>query len=280
MGLLDTIRNALGFQRPLVPRDPHAPLALTDAAEARLQALGDHGIHLSTHESPLGRGVTVEEGAVQGPAPEPLAPWAITASDGDLAALSGLLLDFRDGRWAVTVDLELRARDTPNPHSRLYLCDHWLALGKPRFFVAKDGNPSLADALLSIEGVSAVLFRDNTVTVERDASASWEPIDGAVDRTLRQYFLACGKALTEAELAPSDSPFEAEVRAVLEEKILPGVHRDGGDIDLVSVQDGVALVRMSGACRGCPASTMTLQAGVLGVLKEAFPDRIQRVEQV
>ncbi|MCA1839433.1 MAG: NifU family protein [Actinomycetota bacterium] len=65
---------------------------------------------------------------------------------------------------------------------------------------------------------------------------------------------------------------EEAVRRVLEAKIRPGVQLDGGDVELVSVQDGVVTIRLFGACEGCPMSPVTLRAGVERILREAFPD--------
>ena len=54
-------------------------------------------------------------------------------------------------------------------------------------------------------------------------------------------------------------------------QIRPALVRDGGDVELVSVADGVVTVRLTGACAGCPMSTMTLKMGIESVLKEEIP---------
>jgi len=54
-------------------------------------------------------------------------------------------------------------------------------------------------------------------------------------------------------------------------KIRPLLQRDGGDIELVEVTDGVAKVRLTGACKGCPMSQMTLKQGVEKVLLKEVP---------
>ena len=57
------------------------------------------------------------------------------------------------------------------------------------------------------------------------------------------------------------------------ENIRPMLQADGGDIDLVSVDEptGVVTVRLQGACRGCPGAAMTLKMGVERHLKERVP---------
>lgn len=55
--------------------------------------------------------------------------------------------------------------------------------------------------------------------------------------------------------------------------VRPALQADGGDVELVNVgADGVVSVRLTGACGGCPMSTMTLKAGIERVLKEQVPE--------
>ncbi len=62
-----------------------------------------------------------------------------------------------------------------------------------------------------------------------------------------------------------------KVEAALE-KIRPALRADGGDVELVDVKDGVATVRLTGACGSCPMSTMTLRMGVERVIKKEVPE--------
>ncbi|MBN1254420.1 MAG: NifU family protein [Deltaproteobacteria bacterium] len=55
-------------------------------------------------------------------------------------------------------------------------------------------------------------------------------------------------------------------------KIRPTLQADGGNVELVDVTDGVVKVRLTGACAGCPMSTMTLKSGVERILKEEVPE--------
>ncbi len=63
-------------------------------------------------------------------------------------------------------------------------------------------------------------------------------------------------------------------------QVRPMLQRDGGDIELVSVeQDGTVKVRLKGACGSCPMSTMTLKMGVEKFLKQQVPS-VKEVLQV
>ncbi|MDU2199073.1 MAG: NifU family protein [Peptostreptococcaceae bacterium] len=56
------------------------------------------------------------------------------------------------------------------------------------------------------------------------------------------------------------------------EKVRPILQRDGGDVELVDVnQDGVVLVRLKGACQGCPGATMTIKAVIENLLVKEVP---------
>jgi len=71
---------------------------------------------------------------------------------------------------------------------------------------------------------------------------------------------------------------QEEVQAVID-KIRPMLQADGGDVELVSVDNGVVKVRLQGACKGCPMSQMTLKNGIEKFLKKEIPE-VDRVEGV
>jgi Fe-S cluster biogenesis protein NfuA len=56
-------------------------------------------------------------------------------------------------------------------------------------------------------------------------------------------------------------------------KIRPALQADGGDVELVGVneENGVVTVRLTGACGGCPMATMTLKQGIERTLKQEVP---------
>lgn len=63
------------------------------------------------------------------------------------------------------------------------------------------------------------------------------------------------------------------------EEVRPQLQADGGDIELLGVANGVAKVKLKGACNGCPMSSMTLQYGVISCIKKRVPE-IEKVEVV
>jgi Fe-S cluster biogenesis protein NfuA len=84
---------------------------------------------------------------------------------------------------------------------------------------------------------------------------------------------------TGATAAPSAPSLRDKVQGVLD-LIRPAVQADGGDIELVDVDDaGVVQVRFHGACHGCPSSMLTLQHGIERNLRERVPE-VSRVVPV
>lgn len=71
---------------------------------------------------------------------------------------------------------------------------------------------------------------------------------------------------------------EAVIREL--DEIRPALKADGGDVELIDVtEDGIVQVKLTGACAGCPMSTMTLKMAIEKKLKEKIPG-IKGVQQV
>lgn len=65
------------------------------------------------------------------------------------------------------------------------------------------------------------------------------------------------------------------------EELRPMLQADGGDVELVEVNEdeGIVKLRLTGACAGCPFSQMTLKNGIERILKEKIPE-VKKVEPV
>jgi Fe-S cluster biogenesis protein NfuA len=61
-----------------------------------------------------------------------------------------------------------------------------------------------------------------------------------------------------------------EVQSVIE-LIRPAIQADGGDIELVAVENDTVKIRFHGACVSCPSATMTLQMGIERNIREKVP---------
>ena len=67
---------------------------------------------------------------------------------------------------------------------------------------------------------------------------------------------------------------EETVTKVMEalESIRPFLNRDGGDIELINVEDNKVFVKLQGNCNGCPMSFSTMKLGVENTIKQYAPE--------
>jgi Fe-S cluster biogenesis protein NfuA/nitrite reductase/ring-hydroxylating ferredoxin subunit len=66
-------------------------------------------------------------------------------------------------------------------------------------------------------------------------------------------------------------PLEARVRGALDD-VRPYLESHGGDVELLSVEEGIARLRLEGSCSGCPSSTVTLKLAIEDAIYKAAPD--------
>ncbi|HHY95375.1 MAG TPA: NifU family protein [Firmicutes bacterium] len=64
---------------------------------------------------------------------------------------------------------------------------------------------------------------------------------------------------------------QEKVEAVLA-RVRPMLQADGGDVELVSIEDGVVKVRLKGTCGGCPFATMTIKNGIESAIRAEIPE--------
>jgi Fe-S cluster biogenesis protein NfuA len=69
---------------------------------------------------------------------------------------------------------------------------------------------------------------------------------------------------------------ETRVRQALDD-VRPYLGSHGGDVELLGVDDGVARLRLTGTCNGCPSSTVTLRSAIEDALMRAAPD-LERID--
>ena len=62
-------------------------------------------------------------------------------------------------------------------------------------------------------------------------------------------------------------------------EVRPNLQADGGDIELVDVENGIVKVKLKGACAGCPMSAMTVKWGIENFLKKKIPE-VAKVETI
>jgi Fe-S cluster biogenesis protein NfuA len=176
---------------------------------------------------------------------------------------------------------------TPNPDAMMFTPDVRLTAGAAAAFTRRMFKPhrsALAERLFALDDVEAVYVAPAFVTVTRSPTGrTWPALRLEAIAAIAEH-LASGAAALAAESmgesAPAsarpgaDADLEAEIRTVLHLWVRPGVARDGGDIRLerFDATTSVLWISMHGACGGCPASRLTLKAGVERIVRRYVPE--------
>ncbi len=182
----------------------------------------------------------------------------------------------------------IQTEATPNPATLKFLPGRAvLANGAREIRNSEEAAASpLAGALLSIEGVSAVFFGPDFISVTKNAG-EWPHLKPAILGAIMEHYMSGapllldGGAETAAQefFADEDAQIVATIKELIETRVRPAVAGDGGDIVFRGFKDGVVFLAMKGACSGCPSSTATLRNGVQNLLRHFVP-QVQSVEQV
>ncbi|HEX7049319.1 MAG TPA: NifU family protein [Longimicrobiales bacterium] len=145
--------------------------------------------------------------------------------------------------------LRIRMRDGASP-----LAPEW------EFVLVEEADAEPDETVVDADGVRVILDA-RSATGLRGRMLDY----GATGFAVRLPSFESANGGAEGELA-------ARVRAVIEERINPGVATHGGEITLVGVKDGIAYIEMRGGCQGCAMSRLTLRQGVERMIREAVPE--------
>jgi len=191
---------------------------------------------------------------------------------------------------------------TPNPAAMKFVADRTLISGglQVEYRTQKEarGSSPLADEIFNFPFVKSVFISGNYVTVLKDESLGWEMIVQQLREYIREWLMlneiavsavpaellsrAQSSDATEIKVTRNrphadPSPYDDDIRFLLDEFVRPAVESDGGAIDFVAYKDKIVYVEMRGSCSGCPSSTATLKGGIENLLKSKLPDIVDEV---
>lgn len=150
----------------------------------------------------------------------------------------------------------------------------------------------LALRLIGIEGVKAIFYGPDFITISKDSSTAWSVLKPEIYSILMEFF-SSGQPLFKSEedrdsvgpqdtrILDTDSEVVAMIKELLDTRVRPAIMEDGGDIEYrgFNEDDGVVQVKLKGSCRGCSSSTVTLKSGIERMLMHYIPE-VKGVEQV
>lgn len=180
----------------------------------------------------------------------------------------------------------LYTEQTPNPESLKYVTNRMLFQGTADFQdeeSAKEWSP-LATDLFNLPFVKGVYICNNFVTVTKELNYAWEDIMLRLKTHIKEYIEADKPIIIEGydeakkqwemeaeEYSGDDAEIVVKIKDMIQTYVKPAVEMDGGNIEFKGYENGVVTLVMQGACSGCPSSTVTLKAGIEGMLKRMIP---------
>ncbi|MBT3417327.1 MAG: NifU family protein [Flavobacteriales bacterium] len=192
------------------------------------------------------------------------------------------------------MNYSLYAESTPNPEVMKFVSNRMIADKNVELLSAESAkNITIARELFNFPFVKSVFLSSNFISITKTENIKWENIAMQL-RIFILDFLNKSKTvinytenIDETTTSTSSNnksvlkkEFEGdakEIEQILEEYIKPAVESDGGSITLDSFENGIVTVNLSGACSGCPSSTITLKQGIESLLKQKLGDKVQEV---
>lgn len=174
----------------------------------------------------------------------------------------------------------IQTEATPNPATIKFLPGQdVLEKGIAEFkSVDETQNAPLAKRLFGLQGVSGVFLGNDFVSVSKADDTDWSMLKPMVLGALMEHFSTDQPVVLssfyegQSKAGEDDDEISAQIRELIETRVRPMVAMDGGDIEFESFESGIVMLRMRGACAGCPSSTATLKMGIENMLKHFIPE--------
>lgn len=191
----------------------------------------------------------------------------------------------------------LYTEQTPNPEALKYVTNRLLYRGIADFKekdLAAEWSP-MANSLMELPYVKSVYFNNNYVTVMKELNYDWAEIMLKLKEFIKDFIENGGEVVKEgfaefaeqqmaqsnaSQFAGEDGEIARKVKELIDTYVKPAVEMDGGNIEFKAFEKGRVFVTMQGSCSGCPSSTVTLKAGIEGMLKRMVPEVTEVVQEM
>lgn len=187
----------------------------------------------------------------------------------------------------------IQTEDTPNEDSLKFIPGvDVMGTGSAEFLDTRSALASpLAIRLMGIQGVKAVFYGPDFVTVSKDSEHPWSVVKPEIYSVLMEAFTSNEPLFRSEEerdaagpqdtrILDTDTETVAMIKELLDTRVRPAIMEDGGDIEYRGFgEDGIVKLKLKGSCRGCSSSAVTLKSGIERMLVHYIPE-VKGVEQV
>lgn len=198
---------------------------------------------------------------------------------------------------AAKMPVMLYTEQTPNPETLKYVANCLIYRGIADFRekeLAEEWSP-MANSLMELPYVKSVYLNNNFVTITKEMNYEWNDIMLRLKSFIKDFVESGGVVVKEgfseymekiaaennaAQFSGENGDIARRVKDLIDMYVKPAVESDGGNIEFKSFENGVVNVIMQGSCSGCPSSTVTLKAGIEGMLKRMIPEVREVVQEM
>lgn len=178
-------------------------------------------------------------------------------------------------------ELDIDIQPTPNPNALKFIMNIPVKLeGNSTYKTPSEcGENLLALELFKVRGIDQLHFFDNVIAITKFSYEDWSSVEVGVMKTLLEFMPTHNPDYNdpnpEADRRLNLSPELQEIEAILDKTIRPGLQGDGGDIQALTYEDNILMVKYQGACGTCPSSaTGTLEA-IKAILRDEMNPEIE-----
>jgi Fe-S cluster biogenesis protein NfuA len=176
-------------------------------------------------------------------------------------------------------ELDIDIQPTPNPNALKFILNIPVKLtGNSTYKSPSEcGDNPLALELFKIRGIDQLHFFENVIAITKFSYEDWNSVEVGVMKVLKEFMPMHNPDYNdpnpEADRRKNLSPELQEIEAILDKTIRPGLQGDGGDIQALTYEENILMVKYQGACGTCPSSaTGTLEAIKAILRDELNPD--------
>ena len=164
--------------------------------------------------------------------------------------------------------------DTPNPNAVKFVLKDRLTWGTACSFDSAESAADypLAALLFAIPHVVNVYYMDKWITVTQDGEADWPKLVREIAMPIREAEVAQKPESETVANFDDDEPKLAAIRALLDEQVRPALVSDGGDLQIVGMEENILTIRYFGACGSCPSSLAGTLSAIRNLARTIQPD--------
>ena len=174
---------------------------------------------------------------------------------------------------------KITVQPTPNPNALKFVLDTVVKSKDSAVYKrgVDTGKNVLAAAILALPNVTEVYFASHFITVTQDGLADWDALESKVKDVISAKIVAhdADFSLTEP-LKPATGVVGdlARIEQILDGTIRPALQRDGGDLQVISLDGKVLTINYQGACGCCPHAAMGTLHAIQNILQDQYDPEI------